>query len=49
MKHYEVTNDEGKLRISMVKELIEVKCKYFHFENFSALEIDQMLEHLCIT
>ena len=49
MKHYEATNDEEKLRKSMVKELIEVKREYFHLENFSALEIDQMLEHLCIT
>ena len=49
MKYYEATNDKEKLRISMVKELIEVKRKYFHLENFSVLEIDQMLEHLCIT
>ena len=48
MKYYEATDDEENLRISMVKELIEVKRKYFHLENFSALEIDQMLEHLCI-
>ena len=46
MKYYEATNDEEKLRICMVKELIEVKRKYFHLKNFSALEIDQMLEHL---
>ena len=49
VKYYEATNDEEKLRINMVKELIEVKREYFHLENFSAFEIDQMLEHLCIT
>ena len=49
IKYCEATNDEEKLRISMVKELIEVKRKHFHLENFSPLEIDQMLEHLCIT
>ena len=37
-KYYEATNDEEKLRISMVKELIQVKRKYFHLGNFSALE-----------
>ena len=33
----------------MVKELIEVKRKHFHLENFSPLEIGQMVEHICIT
>ena len=49
MKYHETTNDEEKLRIGMVKELIEVKHKRFHLENFSVIEIDQMLEYLCTT
>ena len=47
MKYHETTNDEEKLRIGMVKELIEVKHKRFHLGNFSVIEIDQMLEYLC--
>ena len=47
-KYHETTNDEEKLRIGM-KELIEVKHKRFHLENFSVIEIDQMLEYLCTT
>ena len=31
IKYYEATNDQEKLR--MLKELIEVRCKYFHLEN----------------
>ena len=49
MKYHETTNDEEKLRIGMVKELIEVKHKRFHLGNFSVIEIDQMLEYLCTT
>ena len=49
MKYHETTNDEEKLRICMAKELIEVKHKRFHLENFSVIEIDQMLEYLCTT
>ena len=49
MKYHETSNDEEKLRIGMVKELIEVKHKRFHLENYSVIEIDQMLEYLCTT
>ena len=47
IKYHEASNEEEKHRIDMVKELIEVKRKQLHLENFSITEIEQMLEYLC--
>ena len=36
-------------RIDMVKELIEVRANQATIENFSEDEIEEILEHLCIS
>ena len=49
MKYHEASNDNEKRRIAMVKELIDVKRKQCHLENFTTIEIDRILEYLCTT
>ena len=37
----------NKLKVDMVKELIEVRQGNLHVENFTAEELEEILEHLC--
>ena len=38
---------DNKWKVDMVKELIEVRENNLHVENFSAEELEEILEHLC--
>ena len=49
IKYHEATGSDEKCRIEVVKELLDVKRKIYHLENFNDMEVDQILQYLCTT
>ena len=48
MKYHEIPDNEN-WKISIIKELIEVKNRTLEVETFRMAEIDQVLEYLCVS
>ena len=46
---YESIEDEQKYRIDFIKEIIDVRNSNLDVDGFSEAELDQILEHLCIS
>ena len=45
---YHPIQEEEQWKISILQELVEAKNRNLEIENFNAVEIDEMLEFLCV-